>query len=121
MAQISTPRRFDLMEPRRHEVTPARRDSLSRTRRRLRRQLVTLRLAALAMGPSLRRCLDIGVSALGLLCLLPVFLTVAGVIKLTSKGPVFFAQERVGLRGRRFRMWKFRTMVQGADALKGSR
>jgi lipopolysaccharide/colanic/teichoic acid biosynthesis glycosyltransferase len=48
-----------------------------------------------------------------------VFLIAAAAIKLTSPtGPVFFAQERVGLAGRRFRMWKFRTMVPGADALK---
>jgi lipopolysaccharide/colanic/teichoic acid biosynthesis glycosyltransferase len=72
----------------------------------------------LALGPTVRRSLDIAASALGLLTVLPVFLIVAAAIKVTSKGPVFFAQERVGHRGRRFRMWKFRTMVQGADALK---
>jgi len=39
-------------------------------------------------------------------------------IKLTSKGPIFFKQERVGLRGRTFYMYKFRTMVVDAEALK---
>ncbi|MBN1144791.1 MAG: sugar transferase, partial [Bacteroidales bacterium] len=39
-------------------------------------------------------------------------------IKLTSKGPVIFKQERVGLRGRKFYIYKFRTMVQNAEALK---
>ena len=48
----------------------------------------------------------------------PVILAIAIVVKLTSKGPVFFKQERVGLRGRRFYMYKFRTMVQNAEELK---
>jgi exopolysaccharide biosynthesis polyprenyl glycosylphosphotransferase len=46
---------------------------------------------------------------------LPLWLAVAAVIKLTSPGPVFYRQRRVGLRGRPFRMYKFRTMVDGAD------
>jgi len=48
----------------------------------------------------------------------PVILAISVIIKLTSKGPVFFKQERVGLRGRRFYMYKFRTMVQNAEELK---
>ena len=46
-----------------------------------------------------------------LLLLLPVLVTIAVVIKATSRGPVFFVQPRVGYRGKPFRMWKFRTMV----------
>jgi lipopolysaccharide/colanic/teichoic acid biosynthesis glycosyltransferase len=44
-----------------------------------------------------------------------LFLVTALLIKLTSPGPVFFIQERVGLNKRRFRLFKFRTMVQGAE------
>jgi exopolysaccharide biosynthesis polyprenyl glycosylphosphotransferase len=45
---------------------------------------------------------------------LPVFVLIAAAIKLTSRGPVFFSQERVGLNGRVFRMLKFRTMRVGS-------
>jgi exopolysaccharide biosynthesis polyprenyl glycosylphosphotransferase len=48
----------------------------------------------------------------------PALLLIALLIKLTSKGPVFFKQQRVGLRGRTFYMYKFRTMVVNAEALK---
>ncbi|MDG5800516.1 sugar transferase [Marinilabiliaceae bacterium ANBcel2] len=48
----------------------------------------------------------------------PIFLTIAAAIKIDSKGPVFFKQERCGLRGRRFFVYKFRTMVVNAEELK---
>lgn len=48
----------------------------------------------------------------------PIMLLIALAIKLTSKGPVIFKQERVGLRGRKFYIYKFRTMVQNAEELK---
>lgn len=48
----------------------------------------------------------------------PAILLIASLIKLTSKGPVFFKQKRVGLRGRTFEMFKFRTMVVNAEAMK---
>ncbi|MFU8843288.1 MAG: sugar transferase [Bacteroidales bacterium] len=48
----------------------------------------------------------------------PILLLIALAIKLTSKGPVFFRQKRVGLRGRTFYMYKFRTMVENAEELK---
>ena len=57
-----------------------------------------------------KRGLDIVLSALGLLLLCPMFLVLAVVIKLDSAGPVFFRQERVTQYGRRFRIYKFRTM-----------
>lgn len=48
----------------------------------------------------------------------PVMLIIAVLIKISSKGPVIFKQERVGLRGRKFYIYKFRTMVQNAEELK---
>jgi exopolysaccharide biosynthesis polyprenyl glycosylphosphotransferase len=63
-----------------------------------------------------KRALDaVGAAVLTLLCL-PLFSLVAVLIKATSPGPVFFVQERVGIRGETFRMVKFRTMVQDAEA-----
>jgi lipopolysaccharide/colanic/teichoic acid biosynthesis glycosyltransferase len=50
----------------------------------------------------------------------PIMLLIALFIKGTSKGPVIFKQERVGLRGRKFYIYKFRTMVRDAEALKAS-
>ncbi|MDX2097412.1 MAG: sugar transferase [Leptolyngbyaceae cyanobacterium bins.59] len=66
----------------------------------------------------LKRGIDILGSALGLLMLAPVLVGVALAIKLTSPGPIFFRQERVGLQGRIFQIWKFRTMVWNAPALQ---
>ena len=62
-----------------------------------------------------KRALDIALSALALIALSPLFLGVAAAIKLTSRGPVFFTQVRVGLRGRYFPMFKFRSMVVDAE------
>jgi exopolysaccharide biosynthesis polyprenyl glycosylphosphotransferase len=65
-----------------------------------------------------KRAMDV----IGSFCALAVFgvpmLVIAALIKLTSKGPVFFAQERSGLNHRPFRVLKFRTMVQNAEELK---
>lgn len=65
-----------------------------------------------------KRMFDIVVSFLMLILLSPLFLILAIAIKLDSKGPVFYRQDRVTQYGRRFRIHKFRTMVQNAD--KGS-
>uniref|UniRef100_B8HTR2 Exopolysaccharide biosynthesis polyprenyl glycosylphosphotransferase n=1 Tax=Cyanothece sp. (strain PCC 7425 / ATCC 29141) TaxID=395961 RepID=B8HTR2_CYAP4 len=66
----------------------------------------------------LKRLIDYGGAGLGVLLLSPLFLGIAIAIKLTSPGPVFFRQERVGLQGKVFQMWKFRTMVQNAPLLQ---
>lgn len=63
----------------------------------------------------IKRLFDIVVSALMLLALSPLFLILALVIKLDSKGPVFFRQVRVTQYGKHFRIFKFRTMVQDAE------
>ncbi len=55
------------------------------------------------------------VSLLGLIILLPLMIIIAIAIKIDSKGPVFFKQERTGKNGKNFKMYKFRTMVQDND------
>ena len=62
-----------------------------------------------------KRGIDLLVSGVGSVVLLPVFGVIALLIKLDSPGPVFFTQERKGLKKRTFRMFKFRTMVEGAE------
>jgi exopolysaccharide biosynthesis polyprenyl glycosylphosphotransferase len=66
----------------------------------------------------IKRVIDILVAGLGLLVLSPLFLVIAVAIKATTPGPVIFGQERFGLNKRRFRMYKFRTMVVNAEALQ---
>jgi lipopolysaccharide/colanic/teichoic acid biosynthesis glycosyltransferase len=61
------------------------------------------------------RCLDFLFSLVGLIILSPVFLLVALLVKLTSKGPVFFKQTRVGKDGKDFKVYKFRSMYVDAD------
>jgi lipopolysaccharide/colanic/teichoic acid biosynthesis glycosyltransferase len=65
-----------------------------------------------------KRAGDLIVSGFALLGLLPVFVVTALAIKLEDGGPIFFQQQRVGLGGRLFGMWKFRSMVPNADKLK---
>ena len=67
-----------------------------------------------------KRVIDLTASVLGLIALAPVFGLLGVAISLESRGPILFAQERVGLAGRRFRMLKFRTMRDGADGEKQS-
>ena len=68
---------------------------------------------------AMKRLFDIVVSAIMLVVLSPVFLILAITIKIDSPGPVFYRQERVTTYGKRFRIHKFRTMVNNADK-KGS-
>jgi len=65
-----------------------------------------------------KRLLDVVLSLLALPVVIPVLLLCALAIKLDSPGPAFFAQKRTGRGGRRFRMYKLRTMVKDAEALK---
>jgi lipopolysaccharide/colanic/teichoic acid biosynthesis glycosyltransferase len=69
---------------------------------------------------TLKRALDLLASGTALLLLAPLFGLCALLIKLTDWGPVFFCQTRVGLNGREFRCFKFRSMVPNADKLKQS-
>lgn len=68
---------------------------------------------------TLKRALDLAVIAVGFVPAALVMGLIALTIKLDSPGPVFYSGERVGLHGKRFKMFKFRSMVVGADAQKG--
>jgi exopolysaccharide biosynthesis polyprenyl glycosylphosphotransferase len=65
-----------------------------------------------------KRFIDIIASLLGLTILSPILLMVAILIKLESKGKAIFSQKRIGLNGKEFKMYKFRSMVENAEELK---
>jgi len=69
---------------------------------------------------AIKRFIDIVGSGLGMLLLSPVYLAIALAVKLTSPGPVIFAQIRVGCNGRHFKFYKFRSMRQSAEAEKAA-
>jgi lipopolysaccharide/colanic/teichoic acid biosynthesis glycosyltransferase len=64
-----------------------------------------------------KRILDVTVALVLALIFLPFFLTVPIIIKITSSGPIFYGQKRVGKGGREFTLFKFRSMVQNADEI----
>lgn len=66
----------------------------------------------------LKRAFDIVMASIIVLLASPLFLTLALLIKLDSQGPIFYKQTRVGLKGRHFKVWKFRTMVINAEQLQ---
>jgi lipopolysaccharide/colanic/teichoic acid biosynthesis glycosyltransferase len=81
--------------------------------------------AILAPDPSkpsnydpLKRCLDILVTTVLLIVLLPVFMITALAIVIDSRGPALYFQTRVGRNGRKFKFYKFRSMVKDADTIK---
>ena len=64
-----------------------------------------------------KRAFDVCFSGLALLCGLPLLLIIAMGVKLTSRGPVLYRQNRIGIDGESFEMFKFRTMIVGADRM----
>jgi len=72
-------------------------------------------------GIVLKRIIDVVSSGIGLIILFPIFVIIETLIKLDSKGPVFFVQERVGKDGKIFRAYKLRTMVNNAVATGGKK
>ncbi|MER5727009.1 exopolysaccharide biosynthesis polyprenyl glycosylphosphotransferase [Streptomyces sp. NPDC002138] len=83
--------------------------------------LAVLRIAppvSRGVQPVLKSVLDRAGAGLGLLLLSPLFLGLVLAIRLGSRGPAFYSQRRIGRDGVPFVMWKFRTMVADADALK---
>ena len=80
-----------------------------------------LMLAALTPNQlRVKRCIDVAGATVGLVTTLPLIALLAFLVKLDSSGPVFFAQARLGIGGRRFMMLKLRTMRDGADDEKAS-
>ena len=71
-------------------------------------------------GRVAKRTFDILVSGILLMVFLPLWLVIMLLIELDSSGPVFFSQERIGLDGRKFRMYKFRSMKRGAEKHDGA-
>ncbi len=68
-----------------------------------------------AWQESLKRLIDVVVSVVAMIFLIPVYIFIAIGVKLSSKGPVFYSQERIGLRGKPFKILKFRSMYVGAE------
>jgi len=66
----------------------------------------------------LKRTIDVVASLCGLILLSPLLLVIGILIRSDSKGPIIFAQKRVGLKGKEFKMYKFRSMVVNAEELK---
>ncbi|MGG7145246.1 sugar transferase [Clostridium butyricum] len=66
----------------------------------------------------LKRLMDIICSMSALIVLAPILIVVAILIKIESKGPVIFSQERVGINNKKFKMYKFRSMVVNAENMK---
>lgn len=78
--------------------------------------LIGVRTASISKGALLvKRLIDVTVAAVGLLLCAPLFGLLALAIRLDSPGPIIFRQTRVGLRGRHFEMYKFRSMHVGAE------
>jgi exopolysaccharide biosynthesis polyprenyl glycosylphosphotransferase len=69
-------------------------------------------------GLFLKRSLDVFGAGLGLLAISPILMVLGLIIKITSRGPIFFAQERVGQNGQIFKMYKLRSMRTDAEAQK---
>lgn len=70
-------------------------------------------------GMVLKRIMDIIISFIGLILLLPFFPFIAILIKITSPGKVFYVQERFGMDGKIFKLYKFRTMIENAEKETG--
>ena len=74
----------------------------------------------LGLHAAAKRVTDIVLSAVALLLGAPAFLLVAIAVKATSRGPIFYGQERMGLDGRTFKMYKFRSMRVDAESATGA-
>lgn len=88
-----------------------------RLRLRLQAKLLAWK-AVIFFAHGLKRVFDIVASGCALVAASPIFALTALAIKIEDGGPVFFKQMRIGFRGKQFPMWKFRSMVVNAEALK---
>ena len=66
---------------------------------------------------SIKRILDVIISSIGLILLLPVFLILAIIIKIDSKGPIIYAHKRIGKNGKEIKIYKYRTMYENANEM----
>jgi len=87
--------------------------------------MATLRARSVELLPIVplaraKRLVDVVGAAVGLVLAAPIMILIALALKLSSRGPIVFAQERCGLAGRRFRFFKFRTMIDGAEDHRAS-
>jgi exopolysaccharide biosynthesis polyprenyl glycosylphosphotransferase len=82
-----------------------------------RKQLALVDIPSNNMPLIIKTMADIYFAITAVILLLPLFVFIAGLIKLESRGPVFFKQERIGLRGRKFTLFKFRTMALNAEQM----
>jgi polysaccharide biosynthesis protein PslA len=64
---------------------------------------------------NIKRLIDVGVAIIGMILLSPLMLYAAIRVKFSSKGPIFFSQERIGYKGKPFRLYKFRSMIHDAE------
>lgn len=77
---------------------------------------IEIRNQLLLPGPRIAKTiLEVIMSFFGIICLIPLLLLLAILVKLTSRGPIMYAAKRLGLNGKEIRVWKFRTMRQDAD------
>ena len=74
---------------------------------------------AKVLGLLLKRLFDFVACSIGLLLISPLMITLASLVKLTSRGPIFYGQVRMGVDGKEFKMWKFRSMVVGDKNTEG--
>lgn len=71
------------------------------------------------IGLFFKRLFDLVSCGIGILLISPLLMTIAALVKLTSKGPIFYGQVRMGVDGQEFKMWKFRSMVTGKANKEG--
>ena len=64
---------------------------------------------------TIKRIFDFILSLLAIILLSPIFLIISIIVRIDSKGPAFYVQKRIGLNGKLFKIYKFRTMIVGAD------
>jgi exopolysaccharide biosynthesis polyprenyl glycosylphosphotransferase len=80
--------------------------------------VICLHAERLPAGLFLKRLADVAGAGLALMALVPLLAAITGLIKLDSRGPIFYCAQRAGRKGKLFRCYKFRTMVSDADRLK---
>ncbi|MDM8101193.1 MULTISPECIES: sugar transferase [Oceanobacillus] len=68
---------------------------------------------------SFKRIIDFIISLILLVILSPLFIITAVLIKVDSRGPIIFKQPRIGRKGKTFKVWKFRTMIDNAESMGG--